>query len=138
MKNFNFKNHKFFKKNGKKAYIRSRQQYLIWCVISDPENCSWPKETKMATKLLKEFPDLGFWLQVPGYFQFKPDSLAYCFSSGFGYTILKESYSIFQRLKNVKLETKDSEDLSSSVIGKNVKVIKKPKNILEFIRNKNG
>ena len=61
---------------------------------------------------------------------FKPDSLAYCFSSGFGYTILNESYSIFQRLKNVKLETKDSEDLSSSVIGKNVKVIKKPKNIL--------
>jgi hypothetical protein len=134
---FDHRNHEFFKKNGYKANIKSKQQYLVWCVIDNPEKCSWPKEIKMASKLLKDYPDLAFWKAAPSYFEFKPASLAYCLSI-MGNAIVKNSYPIFQRLKKVKLKEKKRARLTDDTIGEDIKINKKPKNVFEFIRNKNG
>jgi hypothetical protein len=103
-------------------------------VLINPEACSWAKETKMASKLLKEFPDLKFWGSIANFLDFKPDSLAFCLSA-MGYTLMRESYPVFQKMKNVKLISKRGTKLNSPKIGKDIEVKSKPKNLLDFIRS---
>lgn len=88
---------------------------------------NWPKEIKIAKKLLKEYPEVKFWEKV--YMDTYPSSLS-MFLTGSGKKFLEkefESYSLTKTKEPIKLE-------ESPVINiKENKDRNKPKTLQQFI-----
>ena len=88
---------------------------------------NWPREIKIAQRLIKKFKSFDFWdnLQELGS---PPPSLAWFLKSE-GKAFLLKEYESF----NMNL-TKQEVPLNENKIGEDKKVCQKPKTLLEFIR----
>jgi hypothetical protein len=88
---------------------------------------NWPREIKIAQRLIKKFKSFNFWdnLQELGS---PPPSLAWFLKSE-GKAFLLKEYESF----NMDLNTKKIY-LNENKIGKDKKVCQKPKTLVEFIR----
>lgn len=102
---------------------------------------NWPRDMKVATRLMKIFPENGFWDWVEPY----PlvSNLAFLQNQEILDT-LKERYSLFLQqkdLKQSKEKLKESFDLKalkvynegSDKVGEDVQIVKKPKTLKEFL-----
>lgn len=105
------------------------------------ENQNWPRDMKVATRLMKIFPESGFWDWVEPY----PlvSNLAFLQNKEILDT-LKERYSLFLQqkdLKQSKEKLKESFDLKASKtynegsdkVGEDIQIVKKPKTLKEFL-----
>jgi len=118
----------------KKPRKQSNQQILIAKFI-DPARFSdknfWPREMKMATKLVKEY-NLEFLLWVIPPYNRKVPSLAY-FMADYGKQYLMEAFF------NYKKETTDLSpktvpiQLSQDKIGEDIQIEHQPKTLKDFL-----
>lgn len=100
-------------------------------VLKDQLN--WPKEIRIAKKLLKEYPDFNTWTQLK--LDFKLNSLAF-FLTDEGkvhLTILK-----FNKSKENVLDlfSKQSESIGEEKLGQDVKTDSKPLSLKDFLKKK--
>ena len=119
---------------GKKNF-KSKNHFLINYSLSESAKIFWPKEIKLAKKLLESFPNLKFWRDYAfTIFDKKPNSLtAYLTSDNF--KILSISYHNFVKLKNLDLNSRKSYTVKGEKIGEDKIYQKKDKNVLDFLRN---
>lgn len=119
----------------KKARKPNNQQVLIGKFVS-PDSFSakgfWPREMKMATKLVKEY-NLDFLLWVIPPYGKKVPSLAY-FMADYGKQYLMEAFFNFKK-ETTDLSPKNvSIPLSQDKIGEDVLLApKKPKTLKDFL-----
>lgn len=91
------------------------------------QNINWPREIKIAQKLIKKFNNYRFWKNLR-IFNIELPSLAW-FLKKEGKAFLLKEYELFN-LNFIKNNT----ILSTNKIGKDKNICKKPKTLLEFIR----
>jgi len=90
-------------------------------------NINWPREIKIAQKLIKKFNSFDFWNNLKE-LKDPPPSLAW-FLKPEGKAFLLKEY------ENFKLSfEKEKVFLNKYKIGKDKKISKKPKNLLSFIK----
>ena len=99
-------------------------QFIIKKYIKD--NINWPREIKIAQKLLKSNSDYIFWNSLK---EFKIPSLAW-FLTGKG----KEFLFIENKKFNFIIKDNNKVILAPKKIGEDKNICKKPKSVLEFIR----
>jgi hypothetical protein len=91
------------------------------------DNINWPREIKIAQRLTKRFKEFEFWDNLR---DFKLPSLAWFLKSE-GKAFLLSEYEKFKlnlNVETVKLEENKVQD--------DKKICKKPKSLIEFIRQK--
>ena len=100
-------------------------QFIIKKYIKS--NINWPREIKIAQKLIKKFKEFDFWknLQELGS---SPPSLAW-FLKQEGKAFLLKEYEKFKLNLN-----KNNVILEINKVGQDKKICKKPKTLIEFIR----
>lgn len=91
------------------------------------KNINWPREIKIAKRLVKKFNSFEFWNKLKE-LKSSPPSLAW-FLKPEGKAFLLKEYEIF----NLKLN-KNHIQLEKNKLGEDKKVCQKPKTLLEFIR----
>ena len=118
-----------------KPVYRSKNHALIHHALIDPATCYWPKEIRLAKKLIQQFPDLNFWRDSAHLiFKKKPRSLtAYLVDSNI--KLLKDKYHSYSKLKDLDFQKKSCYTLEKGRIGEDKVFEKKPKSILDFIRD---
>ena len=121
----------FKDKDGNSPNISTKQQLLVWLCLYIPENCNWPKEIKIANKLLKKYPDIKFWRSLD--LDRKPMTLSF-FLTGKGKRFLKGKYFIYKRISKLDLNPKKEYNISKEKVGEDKKIKKKkPTTLMEFI-----
>jgi len=100
-------------------------QFIIKKYIK--ENINWPREVKIAQKLIKKFNIFKFWQNLQE-LKSPPPSLAW-FLKPEGKAFLLKEYEAFKLI----LDTEQI-ILKENKIGEDKKVCKKPKTLLQFIR----
>lgn len=100
-------------------------QFIIKKYIK--ENINWPREIKIAQKLIKKFNIFKFWQNLQE-LKSSPPSLAW-FLKPEGKAFLLKEYEAFKLI----LDTEQI-ILKENKIGEDKKVCKKPKTLLQFIR----
>ena len=100
-------------------------QFIIKKYIKN--NINWPREIKIAQKLIKKIDSFDFWKNLQE-LKSPPPSLAWFLKSE-GKSFLFKEYGKFKLI----FETK-SIKIYENKIGEDKKVCQKPKNLLEFIR----
>lgn len=100
-------------------------QFIVIKFIKN--NINWPREIKIAQKLIKKFKDFKFWENLCD-LKSPPPSLAW-FLKPEGKAFLLKEYEKF----NLNLNIKDIK-LKSNKIGYDKKICQKPKSLIEFIR----
>lgn len=118
----------------------SIQQTIVEKFVRKEEQ-NWPRDMRAAARLLKKFPEHGFWEWVEPY----PlvSNLGYLTSQK-NIKSLKQRYSLFLQQKDLKEsqeKLKESFDLKTSTVyneesnkvGKDLNVVKKPKTLKEFL-----
>lgn len=100
-------------------------QFIIKKYI--PININWPREIKIAQKLLKEYKGYAFWNNLN---QIKLNSLAWFFTEDGKRFINLELKK--QSLKEIK---KEKHSIQTKKVGEDKKTCQKPKTILQFIRS---
>jgi len=100
-------------------------QFIIKKYIK--ENINWPREIKIAQKLIKKFNIFKFWQNLQE-LKSPPPSLAW-FLKPEGKAFLLKEYEAFKLI----LDTEQI-ILKENKIGEDKKVCKKPKTLLQFIR----
>lgn len=88
---------------------------------------NWPREIKIAQKLIKKFKSFHFWNNLKELGS-PPPSLAWFLKSE-GKAFLLKEYEYF----NISLN-KEKINLNKNKIGEDKKICQKPKTLLEFIR----
>ena len=110
----------------KRKKINNIYQYLVWKFCKDPENVNWPKEIVIGKSLIKDhgeqiFKDLDFSsLEMESLAQFRTEKFK---------KYLKKQEDLLEldfRKEQAKIK-KDS-------IGKKVKIKKKAKTLIDFLR----
>jgi len=110
----------------KRKKINNIYQYLVWKFCKDPENVNWPKEIVIGKSLIKDhgeqiFKDLDFSsLEMESLAQFRTEKFK---------KYLKKQEDLLEldfRKEHAKIK-KDS-------IGKKVKIKKKAKTLIDFLR----
>jgi len=91
------------------------------------KNINWPREIKIAKRLIKKFNSFEFWDKLKE-LKSSPPSLAWFLKSE-GKAFLLKEYELF----NLKLN-KNNIELKQNKFGQDKKVCQKPKSLLEFIR----
>ena len=91
------------------------------------QNINWPREIKIAQKLIKKFNNFDFWDNMQDLGS-PPPSLAW-FLKQEGKAFLIKQYESF----NINLDQKQI-IINKNKIGNDKKVCQKPKTMLEFIR----
>lgn len=105
-------------------------QYIINKYIEEGK-INWPREIKIAQKLIRFYPEQMFWEDLPPLT--KLYSLAY-FLSGEGINYLKERYMVFSN-DGIEITLDDTIDLASlPKIGEDKKVKNVAKNLRDFLR----
>jgi hypothetical protein len=92
-------------------------------------NINWPREIKIAQRLIKRFDSFEFWDNLKE-LKSPPPSLAW-FLKPEGKAFLLKEYETFKLILN-----KEQVILKENKIGEDKKVCQNPKTLLEFIRNK--
>lgn len=118
----------------------SIQQIIVEKFVRKKDQ-NWPRDMKVATRLMKIFPENEFWDWVEPY----PlvSSLIFLQNEE-NLKNLKERYSLFLQqkdLKQSKEKLKESFDLKASKVynegsdkvGEDVQIVKKPKTLKEFL-----
>lgn len=90
-------------------------------------NINWPREIKIAQKLVKKFNSFNFWNTLEE-LKSPPPSLAW-FLKPEGKAFLLKRYEMF----NLKINTNIFQ-LKENKINEDKKICKKPKTLIEFIR----
>lgn len=90
-------------------------------------NINWPREIKIAQKLIKKFKEFDFWKNLKDLGS-PPPSLAW-FLKQEGKAFLLSEYEKFK----LNLNT-DKITLEINKVGEDKKICKKPKTLIEFIR----
>ncbi len=118
----------------KKPRKQSNQQILIAKFVN-PERFSakgfWPREMKMATKLVETY-NLDFLLWVIPPYGKPVSSLAY-FRADYGKQYLSEQFFNFQKEKTDLSPEQEQIILSDTKIGDDIIAIKKPKTLKDFL-----
>ena len=91
------------------------------------DNINWPREIKIAQRLTKRFKEFHFWDNLR---DFKLPSLAWFLKSE-GKAFLLSEYEKFKLNLNIK-----TIELETNKVQNDKKICKKPKSLLEFIRQK--
>lgn len=122
------------KSKGKKTRKLSTQQILIKKFVS-PSSFSapgfWPREMKMATKLVKTY-NLEFLIWViPPYGKPVP-SLAY-FMADYGKQYLQEQFFNFKK-NTLTFPEKEVTIMEESKLGEDVEIKSKPKTLKDFLK----
>jgi len=91
-----------------------------------PVNINWPREIKIAQKLLKEYKGYQFWNNLN---QIKLNSLAW-FLTEEG----RKFINLELKKQSLKETKKQIHNIQDKKIGEDKKTCRKPKNVLEFIR----
>jgi hypothetical protein len=100
-------------------------QFIIKKYI--PANINWPREIKIAQKLLKQYKGYSFWNNLN---QIKLNSLAWFLTEdGKKFINLELKKQTLKELKKEKYNIQDKK------IGEDKKTCQKPKTILQFIRS---
>ena len=121
-------------KKGKKNF-KSKNHFLIHYALSESAKIFWPKEIKLAKKLLESFPELKFWRDHAfTIFDKKPNSLTAYLTSN-NVKTLSINYHNFVKLKNLDLDNRKCYTLEEEKIGEDKVYPKKNKSVLDFIRN---
>jgi hypothetical protein len=118
----------------------SIQQTIVEKFVRKEEQ-NWPRDMKVATRLLKKFPEHGFWEWLEPY----PlvSNLAFLQNKEILDT-LKERYSLFLQqkdLKRSKEKLKESFDSKAAIsyneenskVGEDIHIVKKPRTLKEFL-----
>lgn len=109
-----------------------RCKFLVSKFVSK-EGMNWPREIRIAKKLLKEYPDFETWTQLK--FDFKLNSLAF-FLTEEG----KEKIQILKFNKSKKnlldLFPKQEEVVFGEKLGQDAEVQKKPLTLKDFLKKK--
>lgn len=100
-------------------------QFIIKKYVKMP--VAWPKEIKIAQKLIKKYKNYSFWNNLN---QIKLPSLAW-FLTEDGQKFINTQLKI-QNLKEIE---KESYKISDKKIGEDKNTCQKPKTILQFIRS---
>lgn len=100
-------------------------QFIIKKYIK--QDINWPREIKIAQRLIKKFNSYKFWHNLKDLVA-PPPSLAW-FLKPEGKAFLIKEYELFN-LNFIKTNT----SLSPTKVGKDKNICKKPKTLLEFIR----
>jgi len=90
-------------------------------------NINWPREIKIAQKLVKKFNSFEFWDNLKELGS-PPPSLAWFLKSEGKAFLLKEYESFNMNFNKEQIELKENK------LGEDKKVCQKPKSVLEFIR----
>lgn len=117
----------------KKTRKPNNQQILIGKLVEEShfsDKGFWPREMKMATKLVKTY-NLDFLLWVIPPYGKKVPSLAY-FMADYGKQYLQEQFYNFNRTKLDISPKIEKVELSSEKIGEDL-VIEKPKTLKDFL-----
>lgn len=112
----------------------SNQQVLIKKFINPipfGDKSFWPREMKMATKLVKEY-NLDFLLWVIPPYNKKVPSLAY-FMADYGKQYLMEQFFNYKKETTDLSPQKDNVMLLESKIGSDTLIEKKPKSLKDFL-----
>ena len=91
------------------------------------QNINWPREIKIAQKLIKKFNNSKFWQNLPELGS-PPPSLAW-FLKPEGKAFILKQYEYF----NLNLNKKEV-ILEKNKINEDKKICKKPKTVLDFIK----
>lgn len=117
----------------KKPRKLNTQQILIGKFIDSLRFDSrgfWPREMKLATKLVKEY-NLEFLLWVNPPYGKKVPSLAY-FQADYGKQYLEEAFFNYKK-NTLTLPEKPSIILDENKVGEDAVIISKPKSLKDFI-----
>jgi len=111
----------------KRKKINNIFQYLVWKFCKDPENVNWPKEIVIGKSLIKDFGEQIF--KDLDFSSLEMESLAQFRTKKFKKYLEKQLDLLSLDFK------KESVKLGKDPIGKNVKIKKKPKTLLEFLKH---
>lgn len=114
-------------KEGKPPKINTKGQFLVWKFCEDPHSTNWAKENKFAKTLLEKYP-FDLWQRIE---------------------VKKKLYSLhwfstkegeeFVRKENLKskliFNPPATRTLQKNKVGKDRKIVKKKKTILELLTN---
>jgi len=112
----------------------SSQQLIIGRLVKSEfysQKGFWPKEMKMANKLIKEY-DLDFLLWVIPPYNKKVPSLAY-FMADYGKEYLSSQFFNFKNEKTDLTPKANNIQLSETKIGEDVVLDKKPRTLKDFL-----
>lgn len=105
-------------------------QYVIEKYV-EKAKINWPREIKIAQKLLRFYPEQEFWEDLPPLI--KLNSLAY-FLGGEGIGYLKEMYMTFSH-ENPENNSDTSDGLAAlPKVGEDVRIKNVVKNLRDFLR----
>jgi hypothetical protein len=107
----------------------SKCKYIVSKFCLEPQFVNWGKEINIAKKLLKAYPEMGFWEKIP--------PRDYGNTLSFFLTSEGKSFLVAQKkLLQLKIEEPEQYELSDKKILKNEKAEKKnPKTLMEFLRD---
>lgn len=111
--------------SGFSPKINNLQQFIIWKNLKTPNECDWPREIKIASKIIKVYSNPDFW-QKHLHLGFKLNSLAY-FMTARGKNELFVNYNRFLLDNPIKVEYSLGEKVGED------KIIKKKKGLREFL-----
>ena len=122
-------------KDGKKVNIKSKNHFLIYHALTNASECYWPKEIRLAKKLLESFPDLEFWRDCSvEIFDNKPRSLS-AYLTANNLRLVSNKYHNYEKLKNLDFSSRKCYTLEEKKIGEDKIYPQKDKNVLDFLRN---
>lgn len=102
------------------ANISTVQQYLVWKFCENAATINWPKEIKIATKLLSLYPEFEFWQSAE--LNFKMESLCYFLGekglNQLKFFYLKFKYRLPDKDKPEPFKEKIGDDFSQKEIKK--------------------
>jgi hypothetical protein len=119
-------------KTGQPPKIVNNQQFLIWKFLKNPRDISWPREIKIANKLLAQFKSIEYWNFVD--LPFSLNSLAWFISSN-GQEFLNQQKRKMEFIKqNPTMINQIPVELLEKPIGEDIAIDQKPKTLLDFLK----
>lgn len=100
-------------------------KFLVSSILKK-DKINWPKEIKIAQKLLNLYPEIKFWEEL--YLDTYPNSLC-VFLTDSGQKLLKKEHDTFLLTKSEKIEIEEK----PVVILESIEEKKNPKTLQEFI-----
>jgi hypothetical protein len=122
-------------KDGTIVNIRSKNHFLIYHAIQEPSKVYWPKEIKLAKKLLESFPNLKFWRDSAASIFFKKPRSLTAYLTPENLKSLYYKYHSYEKMKDLDFSNRKHYTLETGKVGKDKKFPTKNKNILDFLKN---
>ena len=118
----------------RKPRKKSEKQLLIESLLglsANPRPINWGMEMKLLNKVLKQFPETGFWFEQAKKTTYSSMTMVLMWANNTGE--IHAAYNAYTKANKLELKTPAPQILQNEKVGEDIIVPQKPKTLLDFI-----